>query len=107
VASPSSPITDLAKVKQSSYTTKSLSSFLGMQWSDKFRLVDLLKRFLGKNLMITLQRVHGHHRLVHGHLRNQRPLHRVKNLNNVLREHQRNGLKEKRFHVHRSGVDIV
>jgi hypothetical protein len=57
--------------------------------------------------MITLQRVHGHHKLVHGHLRNQLPLHRVKNLNNVLREHQRSGLKEQQFHVHRSGADIV
>ena len=33
--------------------------FLGMQWSDKFQLAGLQKKFQNKNPMITLQPVHG------------------------------------------------
>jgi hypothetical protein len=45
--------------------------------------------------------------LVRGHLRNQLPLLRVKNFNNVMSGLLKNGRKEQRFHAHRIGADIA
>ena len=59
--------------------------FLGMQWSDKFQLAELLKKFQSKSPTITLQLDHGVHRLVHGQVHNLHTLHLAKSWNSDLK----------------------